>query len=79
MTGGAIWTLDTLTYALSLRLGGLLVLRVALALHVCLGSLSSIVSLLRVDGPKQRTQNGLALSVRLGDYFLRCPFLRYLT
>jgi hypothetical protein len=40
-------------YAFSLRLGGLGVLRVALALHVCLGSLSSIVSSLRVDGPKQ--------------------------
>lgn len=37
----------TLTYALGLRLGGLLVLRVALALHVCLGSLWNIVSSLR--------------------------------
>lgn len=41
-----------LTYALSLRLSGLLVLRIALALHACLGSLSSIVSSLRVDKPK---------------------------
>lgn len=47
--GGTIWPLETLTYALGLRLGGLLVLRVALALHVGLGSLSSIVSSLRVD------------------------------
>lgn len=53
----------TFTYALSLRLGGLGVLRVALALHVCLSSLSSIVSSLRVDGPKQRAQNGLVSSV----------------
>lgn len=51
--GGAIWTLETWTYALGLRLGGLLVLRVALALHVCLGSLSSIVSSLRVDDPNK--------------------------
>lgn len=53
----------TLTYALGLRLGGLLVLCVALALHVGLGSLSSIVNSLRVDGSKQRAQNGLASSV----------------
>lgn len=69
----------TLTYALGLRLGGLRVLRVALALHVCLGSLSSIVSSLRVEGPKQRPQNGLTLCIWLGNCFLHCPFLRYLT
>ena len=34
---------DNLSYACDLRLGSLLVLRIALALHACLGSLSSIV------------------------------------
>jgi hypothetical protein len=69
----------TLTYALGLRLGGLGVFSVALALHVCLGSLSSILSSLRVEGPKQRAQSGLASSVWLGGFFLRYPFLRCLT
>ena len=74
MTGGTIEALaTTLTYALDLRLRGLGVFRVALALHVCLGSLSYIVSSRRVAGAQTKRSEWSGVFCVAWNVFLTLP------